>query len=611
MSEPVVGGREGMGITKAFKYLKNPYLVAVAVVAVAAALRIWPLGILETRMAWLTYYPAVMVAAVYGGFLAGLAGAFLACLVVIFLWPAFVAEPFTQTFADWLGMAVFFINGILICFIAESMRRAQARAKRAKEEAEAANKAKSVFLANMSHELRTPLNAILGFSRILNNARDATREQKASLNIITRSGEHLLNLINNILDIAKIESGKIVLEETDTDLHSLLQEVHSLMTSRAAEKEMSLNFEHSPEVPRFITVDSGKLRQVLINLVGNAIKHTESGRVILRATVAKNETNKRVRLRFEVEDTGRGIRTEDREKVFLPFVQVGDQPSKEAGTGLGLTISRENVHLMGGEIGVTGEFGKGSLFYFEIPVTLPAEAAITVAPQQRGITGLAHGQPRYRLLIAEDQPDSRLLLHKLLEPLGCELREAVNGQEAVKAFEEWHPDLIWMDIRMPVMDGMEATKRIRRNESTGHTKIIALTAHALSEERSEILAAGCDDFIRKPYQESDIFQALAKHLGAQFSYAEDMAPVSEHSGGQELSKAMSHLPAALIRSMATAVEQLDEQACRAVILQISQISEMAPDLGQRLQRMVEKMEYKELLSALDDLAQKETHKHDK
>jgi signal transduction histidine kinase/CheY-like chemotaxis protein len=587
-------------IKKAFRYLRNPYVVTVALIAVGAALRIWPLDILETRVAWLTYYPTVMVAAVYGGFLAGLAGALLASLIVVFLWPVFVAQPFIQTFADWLGLAVFCLNCALISYIAELMRRARTKARRAQEEAEAANKAKSIFLANMSHELRTPLNAILGFSRILSNAGDISSEQKANLRIITRSGEHLLNLINNILDISKIESGKIVLEEAETDLHYLLKDCHSSMNCLAIEKGLDLIIERSLDVPRFITVDQVKLRQVLINLIGNALKFTERGRVIIRATVVQQEIAQRICLRFEVDDTGPGIRMEDREKMFLPFVQVGGQNSKESGTGLGLTISKQNIELMGGRIGVDSEFGKGSLFYFEIPAMLPAVAGTSIVPQDRRVTGLADGQPHFRLLIVEDQPDSRLLLRKLLEPLAFHLREAVNGQEAVNVFHEWHPDLIWMDIRMPVMDGMEATRIIKRTEFGAHTKIIALTAHALSEERLEILAAGCDDFIRKPYRETEIFQALAKHLGVKFMYAGEQAAVSEHFSGQDLAE-LSCLHPALIRDLTKAVESLDGQFCHTVI---GQIGDRSPGLSEHLHRMVENMQYQELLSTLDKLNKK-------
>jgi len=236
-----------------------------------------------------------------------------------------------------------------------------------------------------------------------------------------------------------------------------------------------------------------------------------------------------VQVRFEVEDSGPGIKQEDADRIFLPFVQVGDHAPAQAGTGLGLAICKQYVELMGGQIGVTSKPGKGSVFHFIIPVTVLPSVAEPEEPKHGRIVGLAEGQPAYRLLIAEDQQDNRLLLRRLLSPLGFELREASNGQEAVTIFEQWHPHLIWMDIRMPVMDGLEAVRRIRTTKTGADTKIIALTAHALEEERGPIMAAGCDDLVRKPFREQELFDALARHLGLKFIY--DNAP--GHQGRED------------------------------------------------------------------------------
>ncbi len=447
----------------------------------------------------------------------------------------------------------------------------------AKERAEMANRAKSVFLANMSHELRTPLNAVLGFSRLIMNGADVTAEQMERLEIIARSGEHLLDLINNVLEISKIEAGRILLEESNLDLHQLLHEMQSLMYARAKEKDLSFSIEQSPDLPGHISVDSGKLRQVLINLIGNAIKYTRNGGVILRACAAKREPPQRVRVRFEVADTGPGIRKEDRERIFFPFVQLGDRPPAEAGTGLGLAICKQHVELMGGEIGIAGEPGKGSVFQFEIPVAeLPAED-IAAKPEHGRVTGLIliEGQPRYRILIAEDQAENRLLLHELLEPLGFELREAVNGQEAVAVCEQWRPRLIWMDIRMPVMDGLEATRRIKATEAGAAIRIIALTAHALEEERIEILAAGCDDFIRKPYRDADIYEALAKHLGVRFQHAEEEAFVA---AARKLDvQSLAALPDNSLDALEQALTRLDANAIRRAVDDIRSIDAQLAD----------------------------------
>ncbi|MBU4261359.1 MAG: response regulator [Proteobacteria bacterium] len=433
----------------------------------------------------------------------------------------------------------------------------------AREQAERANRAKSIFLANMSHELRTPLNAVLGFSQVMKNSSDVTVEQRDNLDIITRSGEHLLNLINNVLDISKIESGRVGLEETHLDLYQLLQELKSLMYVQAHKKGLDFTLEQSPDLPLYVSVDGAKLRQVLINLIGNAIKYTASGAVILRAMAAEKEGAGLIRVRFEVEDTGPGIREEDKVRIFSPFEQLENRTPTDAGTGLGLAISKQHVGLMGGTIGVDGEPGKGSVFHFEIPVRMLSPEAMVAALQPGRVIGVAVGQPRYRLLIAEDHPENRLLLRNLLEPLGFDLREATNGQEAVALFAQWRPHLIWMDIRMPVMDGLEATRRIKATE-TGHgVKIIAVTAHALEEERREILAAGCDDFIRKPYKHGEILDALTKHLGVRFIYEEETALVAVAA---ELdAAALADLPAELLDELEQALVLIDINAVNRAI----------------------------------------------
>ena len=435
----------------------------------------------------------------------------------------------------------------------------------AKEQAEKANRAKSVFLANMSHELRTPLNAVLGFSEVMKNSRDVTVEQRENLNIITRSGEHLLSLINNVLNMSKIESGRVELEESHLDLRQLIKEIKSLMNVRAVEKGLDFILEQAPGLPGNIAVDGGKLRQVLINLMGNAIKYTQEGSVTLKIDyrqlriedwkkAAAPDPFSLVNLQFSVMDTGPGIREEDRDRIFSPFVQLGERPPTEAGTGLGLAICKQYAELMGGAVSVASEEGKGSAFHLEIPVAvLPVEAV--PARRRRGrVMGPAEGQPRFRLLIAEDHPENRLLLRRILEPLGFDLREAVNGREAVAIFEEWRPHLIWMDIRMPVMDGLEATRRIKGTDVGAGTKIVALTAHALEEERCAIMAAGCDDFICKPYQYVEILDALTKHLGVRFVYEKETTPAVAL---QVNAAALADLPDDLLHTLEQALVRID------------------------------------------------------
>jgi signal transduction histidine kinase/DNA-binding response OmpR family regulator len=463
---------------------------------------------------------------------------------------------------------------------------------KARDAAEAANKAKSVFLANMSHELRTPLNAVLGFSQLMKNAADTTIKQKKNLDIITHSGEHLLNLINNVLDISKIESGRVELEESHLDLHQLLLELKSLMYVRATEKGLEFNVEQSPDLPRNIAVDGGKLRQVLINLIGNAIKYTHRGSVFLKALLVKQENTERALVRFEVVDSGPGIRAEDRKRIFSPFVQLGDRPPTEAGTGLGLAICKQYVDLMSGQINIDSKPGRGTVFHFEIPVNVLPSAATPAAPRRGRVLGPAEGQPVYRLLIVEDQPENRVLLRQLLDPLGFDLREAVNGQEAVELFQAWHPNLIFMDIRMPVMDGLQATRRIKASDSGAQTKIVALTAHALEEERKEILAAGCDDFIRKPYTYTEILDALTHHLGVRFVYEDDKTPTAE----QPLdANTLAALPSELLNTLKSALTRID---LGAVNHSIEKIRSLNPSLADALAPVVKDLQFGKILQLI-------------
>jgi CheY-like chemotaxis protein len=404
-----------------------------------------------------------------------------------------------------------------------------------------------------------------------------------------------LTLINNVLEISKIESGRVELEQSDVDLHYLLQEIQILMHVRAKEKGLSFTRGQTDNLPRHIISDPGKLRQVLINLIDNAVKYTRRGGVILRAGVVEPLNPEQPRLRFEVEDSGCGIDEANREGIFVPFVQLADHAPSDGGSGLGLAICKQFVELMDGQIGVQSEPGHGSMFHFEIPVTVPSTENFIGEAYHGRVVGIAPGQPRYRLLIVEDQPENRLLLRKMLEPLGFDLREADNGKEAMDLFEQWQPHLIWMDIRMPVMDGLEATRRIKATKAGVRTKIVAQTAHALEEERIRILAAGCDDFIRKPYRDSEIFESLAKHLGIRFVYASEMIAAPEAAVPDRAELAL--LPDPLISELEKVLLRLDTGAIGAVIDRIRRHNK---DLGESLATLVAEFQYGAILRLIDE-----------
>ncbi|MCP4137588.1 MAG: response regulator [bacterium] len=474
--------------------------------------------------------------------------------------------------------------------------------------AEKANNAKTTFLANMSHELRTPLNAIMGFAQLLGRNKALSDDTRSTVAIIDRSGEHLLELINSVLEMSRIEAGQSVVVKTGFDLIRMLDDLEAMFLLRAQKKGLTLFFEYDEEILRLIKTDESKLRQVLINLIGNAIKFTEKGTVLLRVKqdvpVTTKENENLRRFHFEVEDTGPGIPGEDIETLFETFTQAKEGLKSMEGTGLGLSISSQLVKLLGGDITVQSRVGKGTSFYFTIEVEQVGAGEIADQKITERVIEIEPGSKApdnrsYRILVVEDLFENRMLLCRLLEQVGFEVTGAQNGKEAVELFEEWQPHFIWMDLRMPVMDGYTAMKEIREKMENNYLGfkpfIVALTASAFEEEKTTALSKGFDDFVRKPFREAEIFGKLEKYLGVKYIYENipgKQAANREKRPGEEIIAGLKTVAPGILNRLKEASELSDMDHIDRVI---REIEESSPALAEDLAVLVDSFAYDEIL----------------
>ena len=503
------------------------------------------------------------------------------------------AQYFNVTFSQVLDVSEKFSGVVVVLEEISAQKQITEELRRAKEAADAANRAKSEFLANMSHELRTPLNAILGYSQLMQRGSALSPQYREYLKTINRSGEHLLGLINEVLEISKIEARHSRQDLCTFDLHAMLHDLYAMFRFRTTERGLSFELSESPGLPRYVISDEGKFRQILINLLGNAVKFTDHGGITVRAA-AKGDTSEKMHLMVEVEDTGPGIAEHELGKVFQYFEQTSAGRKSQSGTGLGMAISRNYARMMGGDITVTSQVGEGSIFRFECEAGEGNEADLRGTDQARNIINLAPGQIVPRILVVEDKEENRALLVKLLEQVGFNVCEAENGEKAVELFEKYAPHFIWMDLRMPVMDGLEATRRIRAASGGCSVKIAGLTASIMEEEREAILSAGCDDFVRKPFREAELFEVMAKHLG--LKYLHDEKPDEVSAGSETDLSSLAALPAELRDELLNAVLELDTAGTLEVVERISQ---QDAALGPVLKKLAEGLEYDRILTLLE------------
>jgi signal transduction histidine kinase/CheY-like chemotaxis protein len=498
-----------------------------------------------------------------------------------------------------LGCSSLFLLLLAATSLIGELQRSERRLESVAADADAANRAKSTFLSTMSHEIRTPMNAILGYAQLMLRDPVLGADAKANLAIIGRSGEHLLGLINDVLDMSKIEAGRTELSPATFNLPRLLDDLAAMFRLRAGAKALGFEMLVDADASPYVVADEGKIRQVLINLLGNAVKFTHLGEIKMYVTLEQKNSD-RLWLSARVEDTGSGISDESQKKLFEPFNQTSRGLHSQEGTGLGLAISRKYARLMGGDIKVSSNRGQGSIFRFEIPIERGDAGVAIRRSALRRVIAIQKGQEAPKILVVDDHPENRDWLMKLLTSIGFSVGGAENGEAAIRSWEQWRPRLILMDVHMPVMDGLEATRRIKADPRGKETIIVALTASAMNDDRQEVAYSGVDDFVAKPCSEDELLEKMRVLLDIAYDYEEIGGADGDPSSGIAALSVVTlgQLPRELIEELRSATLSGSKRRLDKLIEEVR--GSEAAGSANALQVLADKYEYDTLTRLLEE-----------
>ncbi|WP_136810251.1 PAS domain S-box protein [Desulfosediminicola flagellatus] len=476
----------------------------------------------------------------------------------------------------------------------------------ARKKAEQASEAKSTFLANMSHELRTPLNAILGYAQILLDLENLQPIQIKGLETIKSSGQHLLQLIIDILDISKIEAGNLELDAQVYNFPNLLKDIEDMINIRAVEKGIQFNVWKCHDIPTNVYGDSKRLSQIILNLLTNALKFTDKGMVMFKIDRAKpdisgsseNSVPLQNILRFEIQDTGIGISKMQQQHIFKPFYQATDIRLSSEGAGLGLSITRQLLNLMGSDLYLKSTPGEGSTFWFDLNLEEQKGNRLKSLKESKKITG--YTGPATRILVVDDVADNRNVLRYMLMPLGFEIEEAENGEQCLQKIAKRTPDLILLDLRMPVMDGFEALKQIRNNPATQELPVIAISASVSPKKIKEVMASGCNNYISKPFKKTNLLKILGETLNLEWLFTEQKRPAKADKTLRGPDTPLSKLPDDIIREIVTHAERGSVRKLQEIADTISTSATIDTEWQHVLIPLIRKYKFQEILDIFNN-----------